>query len=461
MHFFAAAAREEPVSPWPRKVQSTLKDLLPRITTEVSMFHQFRSVLTAVLVVAALAAPRISASADESAILRGKVVDFEGKAIKKVSVVLTSADDPANRLVAKTDGNGLFEIAVKDASLSYTARFERGSYVSMSAAVVLSPVEANKYTFTMLTQQEIDEGKEDILREREKPAGFAARALFNDGVEAFTAGDITTARSRFEAAVVEDDSMLPALSALSLVTMQQQDWKDAIEYATRTLAIEPTDLRALLALYRANRELGNDAAAAAAAEALKSAGTNDEVAGQVFNEAVDFYRENDVNRALALFEEASELDPTLVEAQIALAGLYLNKGAFDDSLAASERALALLPGDKRALKYRFEACLRSGNDQLPEAIEGLAAVDLPYVTKAVNETALNLFEANEFEQSKRLVEQLLELDPEDARANYVMGLLLVNAGDNNAARKYLQAFVDAAPEDPDAAGARTMMEAIQ
>jgi regulator of sirC expression with transglutaminase-like and TPR domain len=150
-----------------------------------------------------------------------------------------------------------------------------------------------------------------------------------------------------------------------------------------------------------------------------------------------------------------------VEAQIALAGLYLNKGAFDEALAACDRALALVPGDKRALKYRFEACLRSNCDQLPDAIDALAAVDLPYVTKVVNETALNLFAANEFEQSKRLVEQLLELDPEDARAKYVMGLLLVNAGDNNAARKYLQAFVDAAPDDPDAAGARTMMEAIQ
>ncbi len=227
------------------------------------------------------------------------------------------------------------------------------------------------------------------------------------------------------------------------------------------MAIEPTELRALVASYRGNRVLGNDAAAVAAAQALTSTGDNRAVAGQIFNEAVDLYRENDLDRAMALFEEASELDPTLAEAQIALAGLYLNKGAFDDSLAASERALALLPGDKRALKYRFEACLRSGSDQLPEAIEGFAAVDLLYVSKAVNETALNLFAANEFEQSKRLVEQLLELDPEDARANYVMGLLLVNAGDNNAARKYLQAFVDAAPDDPDAAGARAMMEAIQ
>lgn len=424
------------------------------------MSHQFRSILTAILVTVALLAPRVSASADESAILRGKVVDFSGKAIKKVSVVLTSADDPSFRHEAKTDGNGLFQVAVEDTSLSYEAHFERGSYVGMSAAVELSPGAANRYTFTMLTQREVDEGKGEILQEREEPANFAALGLYNDGVTAFTAGDIATARSRFEAALELDPSMLQALSALCLITMQQQEWSDAVEYATRTLAIEPTDLRALLASYRANKELGNDAAAAAAAEALKSAGVNDEVAGQIFNEAVDFYRKNEAKKAMDLFEEAAELDPTLVEAQIALAGLYLSESAFENALAASDRALALVPGDKRALKYRFEACLRSGNDQLPEAIDALAAVDLPYVSKAVNETALNLFAENKYDQSKKLVEQLLVLDPEDARANYVMGLLLVNAGDNNAARIHLQAFVAAAPNDPDAAGARTMMEAI-
>ena len=425
------------------------------------MSRKIRSYFTAALLVVFLAAPGVSSSADDAAVLRGKVVDFSGEAIKKVSVVLTSADDPSIRLATMSDRNGLFEIAVEDVSLSYRAHFEKGSYVSMAAAVELSAGEPNKYTFTMLTQQEIDEGKEEILRERENPAAFAALGLFNDGVEAFTAGDIATARSRFEAALEQDPSMLQALSAMCVITMQRQDWHEAVEYATRTLAIEPTELRALVASYRGNRALGNDAAAAAAAQALTSTGDNRAVAGQIFNEAVDLYRENDLVRAMALFEEASELDPTLAEAQVALAGLYLNKGSFEDSLAASDRALTLAPGNESALKYRFEACLRSDCDQLSEATDGLAAVNLPYVSKAVNETAHNLFAENRFDEARKLVEQLLGFDPDDARANYLMGLILVNAGENSAARQHLQKFVDAAPDDPDATGARTMLEAIR
>jgi tetratricopeptide (TPR) repeat protein len=409
----------------------------------------------------ALLATYVPAYADESAILRGKVVDFSGKAIKKVSVVLTSADDPSIRLKATSDKNGLFEIAVEDASLSYEARFESGSYVAMSATIELSAGGANRHVFTMLTQREVDEGKAEVLQERENPAKFAALDLYNDGVAAYTAGDFVTARERFEAALEHDDSMVQALSALCLITMQQQEWNDAVKFAGRTLAVEPTNLPALFASYRANKNLGNDTEAAAAIEALKSSGTNDEVAGQIFNEGVDLYREKKVEQAILLFEQAAELDPTLENAHVALAGLYLDQGAFDKALAASDRALAVAPGDKRALKYRFEACLRSDNDQLPESIKALGAVDLPYVSERVAERALGLFKSNQFDQSKRLVEQLLELDSKDARANYVMGLILVNAGDNDAARKHLQAFIDAAPNDPDAAGALTMLEAIQ
>ena len=425
------------------------------------MSRIFRSILTDALVMVALLAICVPASADGSAVFKGTVVDFSGTAIKKVSVVLISDDDSSVRLTAKSDKNGHFEIAVKDASLSYMAQLGKTGYASFETPVEFSAGEAYERTFTMLTEQEIAEGKAEIVRRRENPAEFAALDSYNAGFEAFNAGDIVTARRHFEAALEHNDSMMQALSALCVITTQQQDWNDAKEYATRALAIEPTNLAALFASYRANKSLGDDAEAAAAAGVLKSTGNNVDAAGQIFNEGIDFYQKKKVTQAASLFEQAVELDPTLTNAHVALAGLYLGKGEFDKALAASDRALALVPDNKRALKYRFEACLRSDNDQLPEAIEALGAVDHPYVSRAVNEYAFKLFEANQYDQSMQLVEQLLALDPEDARANYVMGLILVNAGDNDAARKHLQAFVDATPKDPDAAGARAMMEAIQ
>ncbi len=425
------------------------------------MSRLFRNIVTALLVIAILSIIVVSAPEASSAVLKGTVVDFSGTPIKKVSVVLTSEDDPSIRFTAKSDKNGRFEIAVEDASLSYKAQFQKSDYVGFEMVIEFSAGEDHERTVTMLTQQEIAEGKAEIVRRRENPGVFEAMESYNKGAEAYTAGDFVTAREHFEAALGHNDSMIEALSALCLITMQQQEWTDAKGYSARALEIDPTNLAALVASYRANKTLGHAAEAAAAAEALKSTGNSADVAGQIFNEGVDLYQKRKVDQAVAHFEQAAELDPTLTNAHVALAGLYLGRGDFDMALTACDRALALDPDNKSALKYRFEAFLRSGSDQLPEAIEALAAVDYPYVSTAVNEHAYNLFENNQYDQSRQLVEQLLALDPEDARANYVMGLILVNAGDNEAARKHLQAFVDATPDDPDAAGARAMMEAIQ
>jgi tetratricopeptide (TPR) repeat protein len=425
------------------------------------MSRLFKNISAAVLVMIALQGTSVPATAAESAVLKGKVVDFSGTAIKKVSVVLTSADDSSVRLTAKSDKNGHFEIAVEDASLSYQAELGKSGYAGFEAPIEFSANEIYERTFTMLTEQEVAEGKAEIVRRRENPEEFAALDSYNEGYEAFTAGDMVTARRHFEAALEHNDSMIQALSALCVITAKQQEWDDAREYSARALAVEPTNLAALFASYRANKVLGHEAEAAAAAEAMKSTGANVDAASQIFNDGVAFYRKRKIDQAVSLFEQAAELDPTLTNAHVALAGLYLGRGDFDEALAASDRALALEPGEKSALKYRLEACLRSGNDQLPDAIEALGAVDLPYVSRVINEHAFDLFEKNQYDQSKELVEQLLALDPEDARANYVMGLILVNAGDNAAARKHLQAFVDATPDDPDAAGARSMMEALE
>lgn len=425
------------------------------------MSHPVRSSLAAVLLVVALLVCRVPASAGEPAIFRGRVVDFAGDAIKKVSVVLTSADDPSFRVEEKTDRNGFFSFEIENASLGYVATFQRAGFLGISAAITLSAGETIEHTFTMLTQREVDEGKEEILAERESQADFSAAKFFNEGVEALSSGDLSAARQGFEEALELDSAMVEALSALCLVTMRQGDWSAAAGYAKRTLAVDPADARALVASYRANKKIGDDEQASKAAEALRSAGYNDEVAGQIFNEGVDLFHGNNTAEAVAAFEEAAELDPTMKDAHVALAGLYLNQEAFDRAIAASDRALALDPNDEKALTYRFEACLLSGCDRLPEAIESLGAVEPDFVSETINELAFKLFKNNQLDESKELVEQLLALNADDARANYVMGLILVNAGDGDAARSHLKAFLEAAPDDPDADGARALLEAIE
>ena len=121
------------------------------------MSRIFRSILTDALVTVALLATCVPASADGSAVFKGKVVDFSGTAIKKVSVVLISDDDSSVRLTAKSDKNGHFEIAVKDVSLSYLAQLGKTGYAGFETPVEFS---AGDHTLT-LELQETSEGVRD------------------------------------------------------------------------------------------------------------------------------------------------------------------------------------------------------------------------------------------------------------------------------------------------------------
>jgi tetratricopeptide (TPR) repeat protein len=420
--------------------------------------HLARCSLLMFLVSLLVGAP---ASADSSARLEGKVVGFSGKALKKVSIELTSPDDPSLRLETRSDKKGLFELTVADPTLSYELHLERSGFLGLTTEVFFEAGATVDRTFTMLTQSEVDEGKAEILREREQPKTDPAVKLYNEGATAFSGGDMTTAKERFEAALGHDPEMLLSLSAMCLVTMSLEEWDETTEYAARTLAIEPTDLRGLLASYRAAKSLGDDTTAQVALEGLRAIGADKDIAGPMFNEGVDKYQSGKKTEAIALFEQAAELDPSMIVAHVALAGLYLNKGEYDASLAASAKAIELAPDNDKALTYRFEACLRTDGDCLGDSATALFAVDPAYVSKGMNEQAFDRFEDNRYEEAKELVSQVLALDQGDPRANYVMGLILVNAGDNEAAGTHLQTFVDAAPNDPDAEAARRMIEAIQ
>jgi len=415
----------------------------------------------AALLCLAVGLPTLCAGADPGTLV-GTTVDFDGKPVKKVSVLLTSTDDPEIAVEATSNKKGVFELAVDNPTLTYEIRFEKSGFVAMKSSVDFKPGQSVERTFTMLTQQDVDQGKGEIVRQRELASAMnPAIDLYNQGVTAFSNGDLDAARGFFESALELNSTMEPALAALSVIAMQQEDWTTAADAAARTLALNPGDTRALFAAYRSNTALGNAKLATEAAAALTAAGENSTAAARIFNEGADAYRAHDVDKAKLSFEEALALDPTMVDALGALAAISLSQGRLADADSKAAAMLALDPGNSRALKIRFEVALAEHSDRLAAAMAELAAVDATYVSTTVNERAFNLFEQNRYDDAKQLVELMLELDPDDARANYTLGLILVNAGDNADARAHLQKFIDGAPDDPDSDGARAMLEQLQ
>jgi tetratricopeptide (TPR) repeat protein len=205
------------------------------------------------------------------------------------------------------------------------------------------------------------------------------------------------------------------------------------------------------------------AAPAPAADAPKELSGADQ-AILAYNEAVTALRGGNVAGALPSLEKAASLNPSLPDAQMALADVYLDLKRYGDALAAVDRFLALKPGDAQGLRARYDALKGAGdNDKAREALEALFAADPKNPETAVrffNEGAERA-RSGSLEDAAKFFEKAVQIapaDPKFAKAHYVLGLSYAKDDTKKeAAKQHLQAFLQMAPNDPDAGTAKEML----
>jgi tetratricopeptide (TPR) repeat protein len=201
----------------------------------------------------------------------------------------------------------------------------------------------------------------------------------------------------------------------------------------------------------------------AAPEAPKQLSGSDQ-AILAYNEGVAALRDGKIAGAVPSLEKAAALNPSLAEAQGALADVYLELKRYGDALAAADRFLALKPGDVQGLRARYDALKAAGdNEKAREALEALAAAD-----PKSPETAVRFFNegaerarAGKLDDAAGLFQRVVEIapaDPKFAKAHYVLGMTYAKEdGKKPQAKEHLQTFLQMAPKDPDAATAREML----
>ena len=147
-----------------------------------------------------------------------------------------------------------------------------------------------------------------------------------------------------------------------------------------------------------------------------------------YNEGVTALRDGKVAGAVPSLERAASLNPSLPEAQSALAEVYLELKRYGDALAAADRYLALKPGDPQGLRARYDALRAAGdNEKAREALEALYAAD-----PKSPETAIRFFNegadrarAGKLDEAAVFFERVLAIapaDPKFAKAHYVLGM---------------------------------------
>ncbi len=389
--------------------------------------------------------------------VQGTVVDAEGNRLPGVTVTVTSPSQPTLKITKKTNAKGKFTVAHVDVTARYIYTFEKDGFKPMQVIVRPAAGGTKLMTFTMKPAETVVAVKgEDgsVIR-----AGSAAAIqVYNEGVKAQEAGDLEAAEGFYRQAAEIDPELAAATTAIAAVRLLQGDAAGAAALTEKALEIDPDDHRALQLRYDAYRALGDEARAREAARALRSTGDATDVARRIFNEGVDAYSEGKTAIAVSRFQQALELDPDLVPAYLALSAMLLDQGVPERSLSLAESALERDPGNTRALRLKLRAALRVADTRAAvSALDGLAASDPGQAVGIALNGAKMLYNAGKVEAAGEVLGKVLELDPNQAGAHYLLGLIEFNRGNTAVAKEHLERSVELAPDSPDAASAREIL----
>jgi len=176
-------------------------------------------------------------------------------------------------------------------------------------------------------------------------------------------------------------------------------------------------------------------------------------AQKVFNEGVLASQEGDQEAALAKFEEAAEMEPDLMQAHLARAGVYLSQDRHEEAVAAAERALEIEPGDVRAVEIAWEAHEALGNQEKSEQyLAQLQQSGVDVSTRLFN-TGVAALNVGDYDTAARKFRTALEEDPELVPAYSALAVVLVGQEKYEEA---LEAANQTLERDPDNARALRM-----
>ncbi len=429
-------------------------------TLETDPMSRARQILTAGALLAFFA---ISAQA-QTALLRGTVVDNDKNPISGVLVTVTTEQVGSYRKTLTTNKKGSITLRFQGNQLQnmYELLFEKPGYQSFT--VPLSP----SATQQMREEWKMDEAETQVI-ESHGDLGAVVTGSSNAAVEAFNAGltaqrggDLAAARGKYQEALAEDPDLSPAQMSLAQVLLDLEEYAPAAEAADRALEMSVNRADALRVKYQALRALGrNDEAEAVSLELAEADGA---VASalRLYNEGGVAFQAGDKDTALAKFQQAGELNPSLTDAHHAIATLQLAKGNHEASAEAAEKALAMGSEDVRTLRVLYDAYDALGRtEQLSEIAPRLAAVDPDFGGPKLLEQAAQLWNAGEAQKAVDLSRLALSMDSSLGKAYYFIGLHHLSSGENDEAKAALGRFVEMMPEDAEAATAKEMMTYIE
>jgi tetratricopeptide (TPR) repeat protein len=387
--------------------------------------------------------------------LQANVVDENGEPMPDVKIHISNEEIGYTKDIS-TNKKGRFNLAIIDATRVYKFEFTTADgKTTWSEDVKITPGGVDRQTFTKPSAA--GPSAEEVARIEGRNKAVDA---FNQGVALVQQGDVEQAKARFMEASRIDEDMPQPYSALAGIYLEEGDNAQAIAMANKFLELEPDNPRALQILYDAYQASGDAAKAEEMLNRLSSLeGGGTDAAVRVFNQGAEAARVGDLDGALEAFQKAAELDPELAPAYAALARVHFDREEYPQVIETAEKALNIDPDLTDLQKLRYEAYRRTGQEEKAKEVFAEMAQDDPEgLAQTLYEQGQRAFTAGNTAQAKTALEQALQANPNHARAHYYLGLCFVNTGEKAQAKEHLEKFIELAPDDPEAATAKDMIQ---
>ncbi len=392
----------------------------------------------------------------QAARVSASVSDVEGNPITGVAVTVTCAAKTDYRATKVTNKRGTITVTHLDSIQTYTYEFAKEGYQTQVMQVRPDYTETTRIEVVLRPQDptEIPTGEG-----RTPAAGGRALDAFNEGTQAQRQGDLALAEKKFRQAADLNPNAAEPHIALAVVAHQRGDYGAAAAEAEAALAISPNNEQAMLLRYDAYRMLDDAGKTAEAAEALRRMGSVSVAAGAVFSEGMKEYRAGNTEAAVESFRQAVELDPGLVNGYLMLGGIAVNEGDPAKAVEMVSKVLELDPGNVNALRIRYDAARILGNtEDVRRALAALIEADPQWAGTDLFNHAVELYNADDMANAASVLEKVVEVRPDDAKALFLLGMARYNLGETDDAKQHLTRFLELAPDDPDAELAREMLK---
>jgi tetratricopeptide (TPR) repeat protein len=291
----------------------------------------FKRVTTACLA-AAVALLLVSTAAAQSTMIKGKVVDKEGKPVPGAAIVIEFKGGVNRKFQTKADRRGEF-VQLLTESGEYLVTVTAEGVGTQSAPVRVRLGQAADVNIVLAPGSGPADAKAAELRK-----------TFEEGVAASRAGDYDTAIAKFNAAAASLPTCADCYYNIGVSYMQKKDEKQAEEAWKKALELKPDygeAATALATLY--NNQKRFDEAAAMGAKAAATTGGAGGGADAIYNQGIILWNQGKVAEAKTKFEEALTADPNHADSHYQMGMALLNEGKLPDAVGAFEKYLSLAP----------------------------------------------------------------------------------------------------------------------